>query len=212
MEDSDSATSFTRRGVLRAGAGTAVGLTALQATAPASAQTDAYGGYLEDEGTWGGETADASGQDEVTVQVGVQGNNGPNAFGPAALYVDPGTTITWSWTGNGGHNVIGEGDEESFIDSREETDSDIPRSPEATYQVTFEDEGVYQYYCQPHKPLGMKGVVVVGEDNVETATFPYGEEEEEFGLAAAAAGTATFGVISLLGVAAYRELLGDSTE
>jgi halocyanin-like protein len=212
MDDSDTPTSYTRRGVLKACAGTAVGLTALQAASPASAQTDAYGGSREAEGTGGGETADASGMDEVTVQVGVQGNNGPNAFGPAAVYVEPGTTIHWDWTGDGGHNVIGEGEAESFIDSREETESDIPQSPETTYEETFDEEGVYRYFCQPHKPLGMKGVVVVGEDNVETDLVPYGEENEGFGMTAAAAGTATFGVISLLGVAAYRELVGEPTE
>ncbi|MFB6087196.1 MAG: plastocyanin/azurin family copper-binding protein [Haloarculaceae archaeon] len=26
---------------------------------------------------------------------------------------------------------------------------------------TFDAEGVYRYYCRPHLPLGMKGVVEV---------------------------------------------------
>jgi len=47
---------------------------------------------------------DARGESEVTVQVGA-GDSGL-AFDATKLWVDPGTTITFEWTGNGGaHNV-----------------------------------------------------------------------------------------------------------
>ena len=32
---------------------------------------------------------------------------------------------------------------------------------EFSFQHTFEETGVYTYYCQPHLALGMKGVVEV---------------------------------------------------
>jgi hypothetical protein len=33
----------------------------------------------------------------------------------------------------------------------------------ATFEHTFETEGVYHYYCIPHESLGMLGSVIVGE-------------------------------------------------
>ncbi|WP_459862429.1 plastocyanin/azurin family copper-binding protein, partial [Haloplanus litoreus] len=55
------------------------------------------------------EVADATGQDEVTITVGAQGNGGAFAFGPPAVQIDPGTTVVWEWNGEGGqHNVVAE--------------------------------------------------------------------------------------------------------
>ena len=35
--------------------------------------------------------------------------------------------------------------------------------PDETFEVTLEELGVYDYYCQPHEMAGMVGRVVVGE-------------------------------------------------
>jgi halocyanin-like protein len=109
--------------------------------------------YLSDVGNYDGTVADETGTGNVEVAVGAEGNGGNYAFAPAAVVVDAGTDINWGWTGQGQqHNVVHEGgDFESSLTGQEGND----------FQHTFEETGVYRYYCQPHKGLGMKGVVVV---------------------------------------------------
>jgi halocyanin-like protein len=77
------------------------------------------------------------------------------SFWPAAAQVDPGTTVTWQWTGRGGgHNVVAESGE---------FETDIYMEDGATFEHTFEESGTYLYYCAPHRPIGMKGAIVVDE-------------------------------------------------
>lgn len=201
----DSGETYTRRGLLKTGAsvGTA-GAVAAAASGSASAQE--YGGHLDDVDNYNGETADATGMEEVTVLVGA-GNTGLR-FDPPAVLVDPGTTINWEWTGAGGaHNVHHDVDESERVF----------RSGEAVategveYSFTFEDAhaGSHPYVCQPHRANGMKGVVVVGEDNLEGDTFPFGETGGGLRLGAIFGGSAVFGAAALLGVAAYRDLFGE---
>ncbi len=153
----------TRRTLLRAGAG-ATALAATGASGTALAQDEPYGGYLSDANGYGGTTAEYTDTDSVTVSVGA-GSNGLG-FGLPAIKVPTGTTVTWEWTGQGGtHNVVhdaeaGDQDEQLFRSGGPQQGSDI------TFEYTFDSEGVYKYYCSPHKQLGMRGVVVVG-DNVQ---------------------------------------------
>jgi len=110
-----------------------------------------YGGWFSDTETFEG-TVDWTGEDAVTVDVGV-GSNGFN-FDPPAIAVDAGTTVTWEWTGQGGaHNVVAE--DGSFDSGQEESGSGI------TFEHTFESTGEYRYVCTPHETLGMVGAVVV---------------------------------------------------
>ncbi len=96
---------------------------------------------------------DARGQDSVTVDVGA-GEQGLT-FEPALLRVDPGTTVRFRWTGRGGvHDVSFKG-----------SDRTSTRTYEAghTWTITLDDPGVRRYICLPHRPLGMKGLIMVGE-------------------------------------------------
>ncbi|WP_436930066.1 halocyanin domain-containing protein [Halosimplex halobium] len=112
-----------------------------------------YDGWFEGVGNYDG-TVDMTGQDEVTIEVGVEGNSGPFGFGPAAVRVDPGTTVVWEWTGKGGqHNVVGE---------THDFQSPMQGSAGDTYALELDGEGVVKYYCSPHEAAGMKGAVVVG--------------------------------------------------
>jgi len=152
-----------RRDFLRSAGGVGAAGAAAAAARPAAAQSARpdFGGYLD--GVDGGYT-DARGQDEVTVQVGASGNQGNNAFSPAGLWVDPGTTVRWEWTGNGVHNVVTE-------EGPADLDSGTPTQESGVnYEHTFEEGGVTTYFCSPHKTLGMKGGVAVGGDvpTVET--------------------------------------------
>ncbi|WP_049934860.1 halocyanin domain-containing protein [Haloplanus natans] len=155
--------TLTRRAALRTAAGTvAAGVagTGVAGTAAAQGGVD-YGGWFGN--ATGGETGnfdgtvDRTGQDSVTVDVGAEGNGGPYAFGPAAVRVDPGTTITFEWVSNT-HNIL--------IESQPSGASwggvEAIENSGFSHEHTFETEGIYKYYCQPHLALGMKGAIVVG--------------------------------------------------
>lgn len=101
---------------------------------------------------------DMTDRNSVTVEVGAEGNNGANAFAPAAIEVSPGTTVTWKWV-SGYHNVV---DENGQFNSGEPEQN-------ATFQHTFEMAGTILYYCEPHRSMGMKGAVIVAGGDSETA-------------------------------------------
>ena len=153
-------TTMSRRGLFRAGAAGAAAATGLAAgTGGAAAQ---YDGWLDDVDNYDG-TYDYTGQDEVTVDVGaVDGLK----FGPAAILIDPGTTVVWEWTGEGGaHNVVAE---DGTFDSGE-TVSEAG----TTFEYTFddaEDGDTFNYLCVPHEAVGMKGAVAVGSVDDDLVT------------------------------------------
>ncbi|MFC7196939.1 halocyanin domain-containing protein [Halosimplex aquaticum] len=112
-----------------------------------------YEGWFDNVGNFDG-TVDKTGQDEVTIKVGAEGNGGPFAFSPAAVRVDPGTKVVWEWTGKGGqHNVSGE---------THDFESPMQGSQGDTYALKLDGQGVVKYACTPHQAAGMKGAVVVG--------------------------------------------------
>ncbi|MFC6754930.1 halocyanin domain-containing protein, partial [Halorubrum tibetense] len=135
-------------------------------TAAAQEDDDENGGGGEVEPDWPsgaqgnlGTYEDARGQDEVTVTVG--GGDDGLAFDPTLLWVDPGTTITWEWSGaGGGHNVV-------TVEGPAELDSGSPVDEGGhTYQheATEEDEGITHYVCTPHDGVGMHAGLAVGDD------------------------------------------------
>lgn len=197
----DSSEPYTRRTMLKGTAG-AVGLAGVGATSgTALGQDDVYDGWLSDDDTFEGVTHDAREVDDLVVAVGAQGNEGPNAFDPSAILVEPETTVRWEWTGDGFHDV-------THIDRDWASEGTAEEGFE--FEHTFADEGVHKYVCTPHEGVGMMGVVVVGEDNVETELVEWGLGEDGLNTSAIWAGAAVFGGVSVLGVAAYRELVDDS--
>lgn len=111
---------------------------------------DAVAQYLAESNSYDG-LVDWTGKSEVTVQVGACRYG--FSFFPAAIQIDPGTTVRWEWTGRGGtHNIVAEsGDFES----------ELVAEKGATFTQTFAETGTWRYYCAPHKSLGMKGAIVV---------------------------------------------------
>ena len=147
----------TRRNVLRGTVflGTAA-VVGPMATGRARAQAG-FDGWFDDVENYDG-VVDETGQSEVTVTVGAEANGGGFGFGPAAIRVDPGTTVTWEWNGDGGsHNVVA--DDGSY-------ESEMYGSAGDTFSHTFDAEGISKYYCAPHRSMGMKGAVVVGDVDV----------------------------------------------
>ncbi|GAB7095050.1 hypothetical protein JCM30237_22030 [Halolamina litorea] len=152
----------TRRRFLAAGGVAATGAL-LGATAPAAAQSSTFDGWFDDVDNYDG-VVDRTGQDEVTVEVGVDNGGQPYGFGPAAVRIDPGATVVWEWTGRGSsHNVVAE--DGSF-------ESDLSAEEGYTFSHTFESEGTFKYVCTPHQSLGMKGAVVVGGSDGGSVSEP----------------------------------------
>ncbi|WP_435068917.1 plastocyanin/azurin family copper-binding protein [Haloplanus sp. C73] len=134
----------SRRGFLRAVGGVTAG--ALAAT-PATAQS-------------GGGT---------THTVAMVTESGSYYFDPIGLHVEPGDTVEWV-------NESGQHSATSYTSDNPRYDGDR-RIPEgaaswnsgvfeeqgATFSYTFEETGTYDYYCIPHRTLGMVGRIVCGE-------------------------------------------------
>lgn len=166
---------MTRRAALLGAASTAT----LGAAGAATAQQGTEGGEVRPD--WGGWLSDVDGgyrdlrgQDEVTVSVGADGNGGAFAFAPAGIWVDPGTTVRWQWTGNGGgHNVVAE-------TGPADLDSGAPVAEAGEhYAHMFEQPGITKYVCVPHRSLGMLGAVAVGDDVPTVQVAPSGGGAEE---------------------------------
>ncbi|MCF2238897.1 halocyanin domain-containing protein [Halobacterium salinarum] len=158
-------TALSRRGVLRAAAGTATAVAAGTAAIGAAA-AQAYDGWFSGDakggavGNYDGTTVDRTGTDEVTIDVGVDANGGTYGFGPAAVRVDPGTTVSFEWVSNT-HNIL----IDAQPDGADWGGHDPIENTGFTHTHTFDTEGVYTYYCNPHLTMGMKGAIVVGGDS-----------------------------------------------
>lgn len=112
-----------------------------------------YAGWFDDTSNYR-ETCDFRESDTVDVAVGVRANDAYWGFEPAAVAVTPGTTVRWEWTGRGGAHDVQENN--GVFDSGRPVDRE-----DATFQITFDEPGVYKYFCSPHRTQGMKGVVFV---------------------------------------------------
>ena len=158
-----------RRDFIRTAGGAAAATTAVAASSQTAVAQEEQPDLSYIDGVDGG-YRDARGQDEVTVQVGAQGNGGALAFSPAGIWIDPGTTVTWEWTGEGGeHNV-------ATVDGPAGLDSDLTAEAGFTYEYEFteDDAGITDYHCAPHDALDMKGSVAVGDD-VDTVEIGGGD-------------------------------------
>lgn len=101
-----------------------------------------------------GAVGTATAQENPTVQMVTEGSN--YYFDPVGLFVEPGTTVTFE-NAAGSHNSVSY---ENRIPSAASTWSTTVGE---TADHTFEEPGTYDYYCQPHRTLGMVGRIVVGE-------------------------------------------------
>lgn len=104
--------------------------------------------------------------DGLTVDMVTEGED--YYFDPIGLHAEPGETVTWrlendvhSTTayaeGNGGAEVT------RIPDGAEPWDSGTLQEQGATFELTTDIEGTYDYFCIPHKTLGMVGRLVIGE-------------------------------------------------
>lgn len=96
----------------------------------------------------------AAAQETPTVRMVTEGDD--YLFDPIGLHVEPGTTVTFE-NAQGSHNSV------SYADRIPDGAAEWSTTVGETAEHTFEEPGTYDYYCQPHKTLGMVGRVVVGE-------------------------------------------------
>ena len=78
-------------------------------------------------------------------------------YGQDVAKIDVGQTITWT-PDSKGHNV-------QFVSVPEGVEK-VKSKLSKEFSYTFEQECVYLYVCTPHASMGMIGVVVVGESDV----------------------------------------------
>ncbi|WP_418282356.1 halocyanin domain-containing protein [Halorubrum sp. DTA98] len=141
---------------------------------------------------------DARGQDDVTVMVGADDDG--LAFDATLLWVDPGTTITFEWTGQGGGHNVETVEGEAALDSGDPVDEE---GYTYTYETSEDDEGITHYHCAPHDAVGMHGGLAVGDDIPTEAVGDGGGAGAVFvPQGARALGIATFiAMVSTLGLA-----------
>lgn len=125
----------------------------------------------------GGQTAEGN-----ATQTGTEGGGGGGGsqtvamvtdgdqyyFDPIGLFVEPGASVTWeNQAGSHSSTAYVEGNPQAEVNripgDAEGWNSEILSEEGATFSHTFEVQGTYDYYCIPHKSLGMVGRIVVGE-------------------------------------------------
>ncbi|WP_135826264.1 plastocyanin/azurin family copper-binding protein [Halorussus ruber] len=150
-------------------------------------------------GNGGGETTTAEtettttegGEDGTTTEGGDGGDGGTQQvqmitegseyiFDPIGLFVENGTTVEWVIeSGSHSSTAYVEGNSSASVtripDEAESWDSGILSEEGASFSYTFDVNGTYDYFCTPHKALGMIGRVVCGEPGGVEGDPPDGE-------------------------------------
>ncbi len=100
---------------------------------------------------------------------------GNNYFDPIGLHVDPGTTVRFEIAA-GTHSATAY--ENRIPADASAFDSGVISS--GGFEYTFETPGTYDYYCIPHKTVGMVGRIVVGTPGgpAEGSPIPDGDVPE----------------------------------
>lgn len=105
---------------------------------------------------------------EATNTVQMVTRNQESFFDPIGLFVEPGETITFVMK-SGNHSATAYHERYSLAEKTQipknakPFDSGVITKEGKTFTHTFQSKGTYDYYCTPHKPLGMVARIVVGE-------------------------------------------------
>ncbi|MFC7020148.1 MULTISPECIES: plastocyanin/azurin family copper-binding protein [Haloarcula] len=109
-----------------------------------------------------GEIGDPTDHAEVKMKT----EDGEYHFAPHVVRVTVGGTVTFH-NESGSHATAAyhpDNDKPQLVpDGAAAWNSGLLTEQGATFEHTFETEGVYHYYCKPHETLGMIGTVIVGE-------------------------------------------------
>jgi plastocyanin len=141
-----------RRALLTAAGGAALAGTA--AAQDGNATSNATDGDDEDAASEGGDREPQT----HTVEMRTEGST--YLFDPVGLHVQPGDTVEWVNV-SGAHSSTAY--EDRIPEDADPWDSGVMTEEGATFRYTFEAEGTYDYFCTPHKTLGMVARIVCGE-------------------------------------------------
>jgi plastocyanin len=145
-----------------------------------------------------------------------------NDFSPAAIRIDPGTTVEWTNEGRSPHDitpvVLGK------PTGKEEGVAAAKFGAGMKYEYRFDKPGVYRYYCSLHggPSTGMIGEVVVGDVDAVTGKSPGGSTSsgaqggtihvpKDYKTIQAAVNAAKPGSLLLVSPGVYREAVTVST-
>lgn len=100
-------------------------------------------------------------------EIGMYAEGSDYYFDPIGLFVEPGTTVTWvNKTGSHSATAYKKGTGPATVtripSGAAGFNSGIISKSDGTYEHTFQTEGTYDYFCIPHKSLGMVARIVVG--------------------------------------------------
>lgn len=91
-------------------------------------------------------------------------------FEPHAVRIEKGGTVTWTLI-SGAHSATAYHSDNDRPDrvptGTNAWDSDVLSEEGATFEHTFDEEGVYDYFCRPHESVPMIGTVLVGQPDPE---------------------------------------------
>ena len=165
--EAETTAGQTTAGQTTTEAGTTEGTETATETGTTQGQTGTAEGNATQTGTGTG-TGTAGGGGGATNTVQMVTESGSYYFDPIGLFVEPGTTVTWTiQSGSHSSTAYAEGNGAASVtripQGAEPWDSGILSEQGATFTHTFETTGTYDYFCTPHKALGMVGRIVVGE-------------------------------------------------
>mgnify|MGYP000278863273 CR=1 FL=1 len=86
-------------------------------------------------------------------------------FDPASITINEGDSVNFLWSSELlPHNSV---EENGVFDS-----GDAERDVDYTYTFDFDQAGTYNFFCEPHQSVGMKGVITVLdiEEVIETSS------------------------------------------
>ncbi|WP_241966827.1 cupredoxin domain-containing protein [Haloplanus aerogenes] len=115
---------------------------------------------------------DEVGSPTETAEVNMITNDAGHHFDPHVVRIAVGGTVTFV-NESGSHTATayhpGNDQPQLVPDGSDAWGSGLLTSQGATFQHTFDTEGIYHYYCAPHESLGMIGSVVVGDPDPHEA-------------------------------------------
>lgn len=82
-----------------------------------------------------------------------------NVFYPAILKIAPGDTVKFI-SKSKGHNT--QSDKKAIPEGVTNWKSKISKD----FEITFDKDGTYSYFCTPHRGMGMVGLILVGDYKV----------------------------------------------
>lgn len=126
--------------------------------------------HHDDEETHDSDEAHGVEGPEPHVEVAMQSTADGEHFHPHVAWVEVGGTVTFV-NESGGHTATAyhpdNGTSLRIPEGAASFDSGFLSRAGATFEHTFDVEGVYDVYCAPHEQLGMIGSVVVGQPDHE---------------------------------------------